>query len=290
MDDSVKNKANFFIAGMPRSGTTSLYTYLKQHSEIFLSLYKEPHFFSSDLTQSSYNIQDIDLYDSLFQGAGDKKIRGEGSVWYLTSQVAAKAIKDYNPQARIIIMLRNPVDMIYSLHSLYLRTGNEDIVDFSTAIQAIPRRKQGDSIPSGAYFPEGLIYTEVGLYYDKIKGFLDVFGAGSIHFVIFDKFSQDTATCYSEILEFLGVDSSFKAQFDSRKASSLVRGKVIEQIRCAHPVVKEMLSRKTGKDSHMGPKRPPLSQEIRVELNAHFSGDLEKTSRLIGRDLTHWSK
>jgi len=111
-------KADFFIAGMPRSGTTSLYTYLKQHPGIYLSLYKEPHFFSKDLTQSSYNIQDEEIYNTLFAHAGDQQVTGEGSVWYLSSKKAALAIKEYNPQARIIIMLRNPVDMIYSLHSL----------------------------------------------------------------------------------------------------------------------------------------------------------------------------
>jgi len=290
MAEKVVNKADFFIAGMPRSGTTSLYTYLKQHPQVYLSLYKEPHFFSKDLTQSSYNIQDPQLYHSLFRDAGDAKAIGEGSVWYLTSQTAARAIVEYNPKARIIIMLRNPVDMIYSLHSLYLRTENENIVDFNEAVRAVPQRKQGRSIPPGTYFPEGLIYTEVGLYYRKIKRFKDVFHSRNIHFIIFDRFAAQTPDCFRETLEFLGLDPGFEAEFDSKKASAILRSKVIEQIRRAQPVVKQMLSKKTGKDSHMGPRRPPISGELKQELKSWFAQDLEKTSDLIGIDLTAWSK
>ena len=167
---------NFFIAGMPRSGTTSLYTYLKQHPDIFLSLYKEPHFFGKDLTSNVYAIQDKEVYESLFRGTEGKKAIGEGSVWYLTSRTAAAEIKAFNPVAKIIIMLRNPLGMIYSLHSLYVRTGNEDIADFQEALAIQQERLKGEAVPAACYFPEGLLYTEVGKYYEKIKRFVEAFG------------------------------------------------------------------------------------------------------------------
>ena len=281
-------KPNFYIAGMPRSGTTSLYTYLKQHPDIFLSLYKEPHFFGKDLTQNIYNIQDEDVYYSLFEGAAGKTAIGEGSVWYLTSKTAAAEIKAFNPSAKIIVMLRNPETMIYSLHSLYVRTENEDRADFEEALGLEPARMRGEAIPSGCYFPEGLYYTEVGKYHEKVKRFTDMFGKESVHFVIFDDFAADTARSYRETLTFLGVEPDFRAEFDLKKADEVIRKLVFNEIRHAHPEVKKKLSNKTGLRAHKSPPREKLSPELRSRLRSLFKEDIEKTGDLIGRDLTHW--
>ncbi len=285
---SVKCKPNFFIAGMPRSGTTSLYTYLKQHPDIFLALYKEPHFFGKDLTPNVYAIQDEAVYYSLFRGADGKKAVGEGSVWYLTSQTAAAEIKAFNPAAKIIIMLRNPLAMIYSLHSLYVRTGNEDTADFREALNRQPERMKGLAIPSGCYFPEGLLYTEVGKYYGKVKRFVDAFEMDKLHFVIFDDFAADVGQSTRETLAFLEVDEGFRAEFDLEKADAIIRPIVLQQIRNAHPEVKNRLSIKMGLKAHKSPSRVPLPPELKARLKALFKEDIEKTGALIGRDLNHW--
>lgn len=264
-----------------------MYTYLKQHPDIFLSIYKEPHFFCKDLTQSFYNIQDEELYYSLFSHAGDRARIGEGSVWYLTSRAAAAAIKTFSPAAKIIVMLRTPLDMIYSLHSLYLRTGNEDITDFEKALEIEPRRLKGLSIPGTCYFPEGLFYTEVAKYHDKIKRFMDVFGGENIHFIVFDEFAKDTARSYKDTLEFLQIDSSFRAEFDLKKAAAVIRPIVLNQVRNSHPEIKRKLSTKMG-ETHQGASRRPLSPELRSYLRGLFKEDIEKTGQLIGRDLSHW--
>lgn len=281
-------KPNFFIAGMPRSGTTSLYTYLKQHPDIFLSLYKEPHFFGKDLTPNVYAIQDEEVYESLFRGAKKKKAVGEGSVWYLTSRTAAAEIKAFNPTAKIIIMLRNPLGMIYSLHGLYVRTGNEDRADFQEALSRQNERMNGMSLPAACYFPEGLFYTEVGKYYEKIKRFVDAFGIEKLHFVIFDDFAADTARSFKETLNFLEVDGNFQAEFDLEKADAIIRPMVLQQLRHAHPEVKKKLSTKTGLKAHKGPSRIPLAPGLKSQLKALFKEDIEKTGALIGRDLHHW--
>ncbi len=281
-------KPNFFIVGMPRSGTTSMYTYLKQHPDIYLAVYKEPHFFCKDLTQSSYNIQDPGLYDSLFTHAGDKKCIGEGSVWYLTSKIAAKEIKKFNPLAKIIIMLRNPIGMIYSLHGLYVRTKNEDITDFPTALALQTDRMKGLSIPKTCYFPEGLFYTEVARYYQKIKRFMDIFGRENLHVVIFDDFSKDTPQAYRDTLEFLEVNPDFPAEFDLKKASRVIQPLVLQQIRHSHPGIRKKLSTKLGLEAHKSPPREPLPPGLRSHLQSLFKPDIEKTSQLIDKDLTYW--
>jgi hypothetical protein len=281
-------KPNLFIVGMPRSGTTSLYTYLKQHPDIYLSLYKEPHYFGKDLTQNTYCIRDEEVYCSLFEQAENKKRIGEASVWYMTSKTAAAGIKKFNPAAKIIIMLRNPIEMIYSLHGLYTRTGNEDVTDFREALEIQPERMKGLRIPETCYFPEGLFYTEVAKYEDKIKRFVDAFGMENIHVIIFDDFASNTAISYTGTLRFLGVDANFQAEFDLRKASDIVRPMVLHQLRHVHPEVKEKLSIKTGHRAHQGPKRSSLSLELKSRLQRLFKEDIEKTSELIHRDLTHW--
>lgn len=288
MKMNCKCKPNFFIVGMPRSGTTSMYTYLKQHPDIYLAVYKEPNFFCKDLTQSHYNVQEPELYDSLFTHAGDKKCIGEGSVWYLTSKIAAVEIKKFTPAAKIIIMLRNPVDMIYSLHGLYVRTQNEDTADFQQALEMQSLRMKGFSIPQNCYFPEGLFYTEVAKYHDKIKRFIDVFTRDNIHVILFDDFSQNTAQCYRDTLEFLGVDTNFQAEFDLEKAAGIIRPIVLHQVRSSHPEIKKKLSTKLGLEAHKSPPRAPLPPELRSKLRSIFKQDIEKTSQLIDKDLTYW--
>jgi hypothetical protein len=281
-------KPNFFIAGMPRSGTTSLYTYLKQHPEIYLSIYKEPHFFGKDLTRNIYCIRDEEIYFGLFAGAGGKKRIGEASVWTLTSVTAAAEIHAFNPTAKIIIMLRNPLDMIYSLHSLYLRTKNEDIPDFQQALEKQADRMNGQAIPAGCYFPEGLFYLEVAKYYEKIKRFMDIFTRENLHIVIFNDFVKQTPRCYREILQFLQVDPNLETEFDIKKAAQVIRPKVLGQIRRGHPEVKKKLSSKTGPEAHQGPPRPPLPPALSLRLQRVFKDDIKKTSQLIGKDLMHW--
>ena len=219
-----------------------MYTYLKQHPDIYLAVYKEPNFICKDLTQSHYNVQDPELYNSLFTHAGDKKCIGVGSVWYLTSKIAATEIKKFSPSAKIIIMLRNPVDMIYSLHGLYVRTQNEDTADFQQALEMQALRMKGFSIPQNCYFPEGLFYTEVGKYHDKINRFIDVFTRENIHVIVFDDFSQNTPQCYRDTLEFLKVDADFQAEFDLEKAAKIIQPMVLKQIRHSHPGIKKKIS------------------------------------------------
>src|SRR5882672_7839349 len=126
-------KPNLFIVGAPRCGTTSMYDYLKQHPDVFMPEVKEPHFLGTDLTSSRF-IRDEGKYQALFATAKNEKRIGEASVWQLYSKIAAYEIKEYSPTARVIIMLRNPVDMMYSLYGQHIFSGDEEISDFEEAL------------------------------------------------------------------------------------------------------------------------------------------------------------
>jgi len=281
-------RPNFFIVGAPRCGTTSMYAYLWQHPEIYFSVHKEPQFFGSDLTPLAGAIKEEELYLQLFAGAGDEPRRGEASVWYLLSEKAPYEIKAFAPDAKIIALLRDPVRMAHSLHSLYTRSGNEDLPTLEEALAAEPERRQGRGLPSKAYFPEGLIYTDVVRHAAKVERYFEVFGRENVHCILFDDLVNDTAAVYRKTLEFLGVDPEFQAELDHRKAGQRARMLGIRQLRRTPPEVIQRMQFDHIK-LHDGAPRNPLSAELAGRLRGLFAEDVARLGALLDRDLSAWS-
>lgn len=276
---------DLFLAGAARCGTTAMYLYLKQHPDIYLSVLKEPHFFARDLTLPPQGIRDEASYLALFADARDERRVGEGSVWYLASRSAARQIREFSPTARILVMLRDPVEMIPSLHALYLRTGNEEL-DLEAAMDAEADRRRGERLPATAYFPEGLLYTEVARYHDKVERFLDVFGKDRVRVVLFEEFLASTGEVYRSILEFLEVDSAFRPELSLARATERVRGEALRQLRRVPPEVRAQM--RGAQEKHRSAPRAPLPPRLRARLSRELSGDIERLGRLLGRDLSHW--
>jgi hypothetical protein len=251
-----------------------------------LSLLKEPIYFGSDLTRQPLAITDEASYLSLFAGAGDAKVIGEGSVFYLMSTRAAEELEQFSPSARILIMLRNPVAMMHSLHALYLRTQNEELGDFDAALEAEADRAQGRRLPPRCYFPEGLQYTRHARYARPVDRFLRRFGKDRVHVVVFDDLVHDAAGEYRRLLAFLGV-ADHPVELDVDKATELIRPTVMRQMRAALPQVRDKL--KTGQ-LHGGPRTRPVSPETRARLAAELLPDVVELSELLDRDLTHWCR
>jgi hypothetical protein len=281
-------KPNFFIVGAPRCATTSMYTYLKQHPQIFLSLLKEPIYFGSDLTRQPLAIEDEQSYLSLFEDAGHAPIVGEGSVFYLLSRRAPHEIREFSPDARILVMLRDPIEMMQSLHALYVRTENEDLLDFESALDAEADRADGQRLPARVYFPEGLQYRRAARFAEPLERFFQVFGRARVHVVMFEDLVRDTPGVYRRVLEFLGVDSDFPAELDVDRATELIRPMVLRQMRAASPAIRSKL--KTGRNSHRGPRGKSLSAERRARLQDELRPDVDRLGRLLGRDLGHWCR
>src|SRR5262249_20365906 len=133
-------KPNFFIVGAPKCGTTSMANYLSWHPRIFVSAVKEPHYFArhtwrnpNDRLIPSYR-NSLEHYLKLFQDVPEDSLAvGEASVRYLMNRKSLEEIAEFAPDARIIAMLRNPVDLAYSLHSELLKHYMEDVEDFEKA-------------------------------------------------------------------------------------------------------------------------------------------------------------
>jgi hypothetical protein len=278
---------NFFIVGAPRCGTTSMYAYLRQHPEIYVSPHKEPHFFGSDLTPLPGGIREEELYRQLFAGAGSQPRVGEGSVWYLSSQRAPSEIRAFAPDARILILLREPGQMMHSLHALFTRTGNEDLPAFEEALAAEPERRAGRCIPAGAYLPEGLLYTEVARYAEKVERYFTVFGRENVHCILFDDLVRDTAAVYRTVLEFLGVDPDFQAELHPQRANERVRMMAIRQLARTPPEVRRRIQFKDIREHEGGP-RIPLAPELAERLRELFAPDVARLATLLDRDLGAW--
>lgn len=294
-------RPNFFIVGAAKCGTTSMYEYLRVHPEVFMPEKKEPYFFGRDLEIADYwAIRDETQYLSLFTDAGQATRVGEASVWYLPSQQAAQEIKQFDPQAKIIIMLRNPVDMAYSLHGQFLFSSNEDIVDFQEAWDAQSDRQRGQRIPPTSHFPRGLQYTQMATYSPQVQRYLDVFGPQAVHVIIFDDLISDTQTVYQRVIDFLEIDPDFRPDFSVANAAKPLRNLPAKRFLKSYPRVEKALGAtlspsirhcvgntltKILKQPSRGKK---LSPDLRRELMSQFRPDIDQLSSLIDRDLTGW--
>ena len=295
------HKPDFFIVGAPKSGTTSLYYYLSQHKNIFLPP-KELYCFGEDFTYINGK-STLKHYLSYFTDAKKNQKKGEASVWYLYSKNAAAEIKAFNPAAKIIIMLRQPTDMIYSLHQHQVFNGNEDITDFKAALQAQAERANGKKIPVNLGCPiEGLQYQKVGKYYDQVKRYLNVFGSENVHIIWFDDFKNDVKVEYKKVCTFLNIAPLKTIDLSIKNKSQKARSKKLTKILRHKParlvsLVKIILPNRTlrhkvlnlfWKLNSVEIKRTNLSKTLEQRLNLFFTNDIEKLEKLTNKDLTNW--
>ncbi|HEY8178604.1 MAG TPA: sulfotransferase [Candidatus Limnocylindria bacterium] len=291
---------NFFIVGAPKCGTTALYAYLAQHPDVFMSDPKEPHYFGSDLDFRYRRRPSDQQYRSYFAGAGDRRRIGEGSVWYLYSECAADEIGQAVPDARIIVMLRDPVEMIPSLHSQFVYNGHEDLA-LADALAAEQDRAEGRRIPSHANFPRGLLYRRVATYAPQLARYLDRFGRERVHVILYDDFRADTAGAYRDTLAFLGVDPDHQPDFAVVNASKRSRNMVLRRAlndppewlrkaarRVAPQRMRRRLYRSAVNLNTEAAARDALTGEAAERLRGEMEGANRELEVLLGRELPAW--
>lgn len=307
-----KAKPNFFIVGAPKCGTTSLHEYLQRHPDVFMPFYKEPHFFGSDLRGSRFRQfrSQPERYFKLFRDVRSEQRIGESSPWYLASQRAAEEIRDYDPNAKIIIMLRNPIDMMYSMWAQFRYSGNEQIETFDAALAAEAQRREGKWIRRAAHCITGLYYREMARFSEQVQRYFDCFGRENVQVIIFDDFKSDTAAVYRAVLDFLQIDSQFETTFDIMNPNKEVRlewlQKLIVNSGFSLMLLKDQLTYLATTHSLVPfsyrtravkgviavytkyEQRSPLTDELRCQLAREFEGEIDQLSALLDRDLTHW--
>jgi hypothetical protein len=302
---TLATKPNFFIVGAPKSGTTALYEYLRTHPNIFMSAVKEPHFFAKDL--GTYpRIKTLEDYTALFAGCMPEHLRvGEASVYYLRSTTAIANIHQYNPEARIIAMFRNPVDMVYAMHSQLLYVSEESAEDFETAWRLQERRSRGLDLPSRSRGSFLLQYAQVGQLGSQAERLLSIFPRAQVKLILYDDFIASTSGVYGEVIEFLGIPHDNRTTFprvneNKRAKLTWLRNflrKPPATLRSAVRGVKQAVGeegisavkRKVLALNTVQERRPPLSPQLRAELVETFRDEVRLLSRLLDRDLSHWT-
>lgn len=296
----MKTKPSFFIVGAPKCGTTALFDYLGQHPSISLPSIKEPNFFNSDL-QGSKKAKNIEDYLRLFEGCDSNTITGEATTWYLFSKEAAKNIHEFNPNAKIIIMLRNPVDMLYSLHSHYMYHGNiETITDFRKALEAERERKQGRNLPKNSTRPYGVFYSELVDFAPQIDRYYKKFGKDNVMVILFEDFIKDTNSIYGKVLDFLSVPKGFTPVIKKVNANKRVKNKMIHSLILflKHNsffsfLTKELrlgfgFMRKIREMNREDSERKKMDLNFRNELISKYLNKIKNLEKLLNRDLSKW--
>jgi hypothetical protein len=295
-------KTDFFIVGAPKSGTSALYTYLKAHPEVYLPK-KEIYYFCSDLTFRTPAIPE-DTYLSYYTKVTTEKAVGDASVYYLLSNKAATRIKEFNSQAKIIIMLRNPLDMVYSLHSQLLSNGDETIENFEDALAAEKSRVIGERVPSFHKCPrEAFYYSQVAKYYEQVKQYKEVFDEQHLHIMFFDDFKKNAKEEYHKVLDFLQIERALPESFETVNPNKVSRNKAFLKFLVNPPNIikkagKIILPHHSARREWVIDKlwgmntkyiaRKPMSLETRIKLKGIYKEDIERLQSLINKDLSSW--
>lgn len=299
----MKTLPNFFIVGAARCGTTSLNRYLSQHPEIFITPKKETHFFACGLFPSSFKgpgderlnervITDEAQYAQLFASVKGAKAVGEASVFYLCYPGTAEQIAHAVPNAKIIILLREPVERAYSAYTFLF---GRETVEFAEGLRREEERKQADFEPMWWY-------KEAGLYYHQVKHYLDIFGAEQVKVVLYDDLCANPEQTLRAIFSFLGVKEDVAINTSVRYNPAGVPKSRRLYLLLDHfiyhpsPLEKRIKSlvphhlRLTWASKAIGmfTRSDSMDTRLYTQLKASFEEDVSKLEDLLQRDLRHW--
>jgi hypothetical protein len=319
MQQDTKKLPNFIVVGANKGGTTSIYHYLKQHPEVYLSPIKEPHYFSKDIDVRLFSkefaqnkLQDIEkyvdgdmseeyhaafvrsweTYQKLYKHVKQEKAIGELSTSYLYSAVAAEEIRNHLGIIKIIICLRNPVDRAYSHYRMNIWTGNSNEFDFTKALQ-----DDYHHIPKA--WGNAHLYVEIGMYYEQVKRYIDMFGRENVKIVFTEDMKLDATSVVKEIYKFIGVDDTFIPDTDKRynevytpkfknftytlnKLGIRTLMKRLAPDRLKKVIISLLFKSKTEKG-----EIPPEAKKFLLEK---YTTDIKKLSELLNKDLSTWTK
>lgn len=294
---------NLFVVGAVKCGTTSLHRYLSHHPDVFVSARKELHYFNFDHDHSFRgSIRALDEYLPHHADGAGRLYRADVSPLYIYSRVAAAEIKAHVPAARIVVMLRNPVDVAHALHAQRLSTGNETEVDFARALSLEDERVAGRRLPARVRFPEALHYRRIGLFADQVERYFAAFGRDRVHVILYDDIAADVAAEYRRLLQFLGLREVLPASFPAFNPSTQVRSRLIATALGRTPLAlralaqfvlprrkwRSQLVQRLRAGNRRAAARRPIDPALGEQLRAFYRSDVERLEQLIGRPLPAW--
>ena len=315
---------DFFLVGQMKAGTTALWHFLGEHPEIFMSTPKEPSFFycsagvprffgpsfskefeykytppicgqfdAASLKKTAlpgmievHGISDVSNYLALFAHAPPNALRGEASTIYLYDPRVPTLIAQKAKRAKIIIVLRDPVERAFSQYVHMVRIGRE----FKTFIEATadePRR-----IAAG--WEHNYHYCNKSIYRPQIERYLQSFDADAVKIGLYDDLRADAAAFVRDIYEFLQVDANFKPNCERRyNVNATSWSPKREGVRVWLRYLKRRLSGQkipVKKRSPTTKKMPELTAQAREVLRPKFEEDIKWLEEFLRRDLSEWRR
>ena len=298
MDANI-NLPNLLIVGAAKCGTTSLHNYLKQHPDIFMTAHKEPHFLiNSEIGTRRVHkaVTTLEAYKKMFETDRNYRYKGESSVMYLAfPEFSINNIKKYlDPDVKIIIMLRSPIERAFAGYLHNLRYNPAEDLSFEEAVDKSEERyhQEEDITPDTRYL-------HVGRYSSQVDSFMNDF-KNNVHVIIYDDYVNDIDACLSNLFDFLevgriSVDTSrrhmvggwvFKNRFLRNLLIPKNNFKTLLKVFLPNKRIRKMLKQKIMKISTID--TPLLSAEMREKLTKYYRKDIADLSKLLNRELNHW--
>jgi hypothetical protein len=291
---------NLFIVGAPKSGTTAMARHLMSHTEIYTPLQKEFTFFGKDLVRYAEFVNEKSYLD-WYKDWKFEPYALDASPTYLYSMTAPYEFLEKSPDSKIIIMLRNPIEVAYSMYFEALLSGREDQVSFESAWSLEQKRIKGQNIPKNARLEYTTRYQSLGMYSKHINHYIEVFGRKNVHIILFDDFKNDNKTCYEELLTFLNLPYIYPQEFKIHNPTTTARFTSITHFATSPPrwlgklgglflsksvrwQIRNFIKQKNLKKI----KKPDIAKATKEQLIEHYSEEIDKLSNLIGRNLSHW--
>ncbi len=296
---------DFFVAGVPKAGTTALHAALAQHPELYMSAVKEPKFFLTDgpppeqggpgdATTYAEHVWRRPDYEALFDPAPAGTLRGESTPFYLYNQAAQRRIRALVPHARMIVVLRDPIERAHSNWTHLWSAGLDPIDDFLRACAAEDRR-------AAAGWADFWHYKRLGLYGAQLQHLYSVFPAAQVLLFRYRELLEDRAGVLDRICSFLGISQGLISDLPKenvtahpdltrrhRYLSALLRaGSAITSALPGHPA-KAVIDKLEGSLQRGAAPRRPLTWAQRQALIPFFEADVRLLGELTGEDFTGW--
>ena len=284
---------NFLIIGAPKAGTTSLYHYLQQHPDIQFAEMKEPKFFSFGLNGVDFRghekgvnlierttITDLTSYLQLFNSLTAKNI-GEASPNYFHFKGAEEKIYEFIPDVRMVLILRNPIERIYSDWKHNVRMGWEPVKNFKRVLEITPKRMEcKKTLP---YYD----YLNKGCYASHLKRFYKFFKKEQIKIIFYEDFKKETNHICNEIISFLGIDQEYTFRTDKVYMKSNFTPKSMRLFKLTKRI-KKYSPRLTRVLNFLNSIPEELGDREKIFLFEYYKDEIEELEKLIGRNLPEW--